>query len=345
MKIAPKAVREFLAAPAKGYNGVLFYGPDAGLVRERMQLVAKALLGPQADPLSRTELSEDQLKGDPARLSDELCSSSFFGGGERKVIILRDAGDKSAKAIAGAIEVGFGDNYLIVCADELAPRSALRQMFEGQERLGAVACYKDEAMDLQSVIRGKFEAVGVNVSRDAMAYLQQHLGNDRYVTNSELDKILLYLGNDKQLSLEVAEELVGHNRDVTLDGLAMEAASGNARAVEDLLIQALREGVQPIQLLRAGQRYFQKLFTAREAMDGGKGAEQVVASLKPPLFFRHVPVFTRHLQEWPQSRIIFALNIFSSAELAVKQSAASPALITQKAFTEVTLRASRLRAA
>jgi DNA polymerase III subunit delta len=216
MKIAPKSAREFLQKPDKNTVGVLFYGPDAGLVRERMQQVAAVILGKDGDPFGRMELGEDQLKNDPARLSDELCAMSLLGG--RRVILVRDVGDKATKAVEGALERADGSNYLVVCADELGPRSSLRQLFEGHDKLAALACYKDEAVDLQTVIRQRLETAGIHCAREAFTYLTQHLGNDRYVTYSELDKVILYLGDEKQLSLEVAQELVGHNKEVQLDG-------------------------------------------------------------------------------------------------------------------------------
>lgn len=336
MKIAAKAVREFLLQPDKGCAGVLFYGPDGGLVRERMQQAAAFITGPAPDPFARVELSEDALKHDPAQLADALGAMSLLGG--RCVVIVRGESDKLGKMVEAALGVADGQHYLIVCAEELGPRSALRQLFEGHARLAAVPCYKDEAMDLGTVIRQKLEAAGIHCSRDAMAYLQQHLGNDRYVTYGELEKIILYLGEERTLTLETAQALVGHHKDMSFEGLSMELAAGAGAGVEALLSQALREGAQPVALLRSAQKYFQKLYGAREAMDGGKPADAVVAALRPPLFFRLVPVFTRQLQDWPRPALAGALGVLAAAELAVKQAGVSPALVLRKAYLDVLAR-------
>jgi DNA polymerase-3 subunit delta len=331
MKIVPKQARDFLRQPDRPYAGVLIYGPDAGQVRERANAIAAFILSGENDPFARVELTDDQLKKDPALLADEVSAMSLMGG--RRAIVVRDAGDRVVKAVESALEGPAGNNYLIVCAAELNPRSALRQLFEAHPKLAALACYKDEAMDIQAVVRQKLE--GVNVSRDAMAHLTQHLGNDRAVTTSELDKILLFLGDEKTLTLEMAEALVAHNRDIALDQLCMDMAGGNAPAVASQLAQAFREGVQPIALLRASQRYFQRLYSVKEAVAAGTPLEQAVSSLRPPLFFRAVQPFTRHAQGWSLERVVRALEVLRKAEASVKQTGAAPALLVDRAFMEI----------
>ncbi len=333
MKIMPKQARDFLRQPDKPYAGVLLYGPDAGQVRERMNAIAALILGNDADPFARVELTDEQLKKDPALLADELSALTLMGG--RRAVIVRDGSDKIAKAVEGALEGPAGNSYLIVCAGELTPRSPLRQLFEAEPKLAAVACYKDEAIDLQAIVRQKFEAAGIRCDRDAMTYLTQHLGNDRGVTNSELDKIILYLGDEKQLTPEVAEDLVAHNRDTALDGLCMDMAGGNAPAVALQMNQALREGMPPIVLLRASQRYFQRLYSVKEAMARGTPLDQAVSALKPPLFFRAMQPFTRHAQAWSVEKVVRALEVLRKAELAVKQTGSAPALLIDRAFMEV----------
>jgi len=332
MKIAPRAIREFLQQPDKGCAGVLIYGPDAGLVHERMQAIAAKIL-PAGDTFGRMELTEDQVKNDPALLADELAAFSLMGG--RRVVVVRDAGDKIAKAMEAALAAADGSNYLVLCAGELGPRSTLRALFESAKQFAALPCYRDEAMDVQALIRRRFDETGIMCGREAMAYLTEHLGNDRGVTMSELDKIILYLGGERTLSLQSAEALVGHNRDITLDAICMDIASGNAAAMESQLTQSFREGVQPIALLRALQRHFQRLYMLRGLMREGKSAADAVASLRPPVFFRHVPTLAGQADAWPEARLMRALERLVKAELACKQMPVDPVLLAYRACAEI----------
>lgn len=342
MKLTGKTAKDFLQQPDKGCVGVLIYGPDAGLMRERMQAIAAKILPPD-DPFGRVELTEEQLKNDPALLADELAAFSLTGG--RRMVLVRDAGDKASKTVEAALTRADGTNYLVVCAGELGPRSTLRQLFESGAKLAALPCYRDEAMDIQAVMRRTFDAAGIACGRDVMTYLMQHLGNDRGVTQSELDKIVLYLGEERNLSLEAAENLVGQNRDVTLDALCMEIASGNATAADALLGQSLREGVAVIALLRAVQRHLHRLYQLRGIMRGGQSAEAAVAALKPPVFFRYVQSFARQAESWPQAVLLEALELAAAAEQACKQTPLPQALLVQKLCADLLLLKSGSRTA
>ena len=71
MKIAPRQVERFLRAPDPKTPVVLVYGPDEGLVRERVDLLIKSVLDDPGDPFRSSDLSADLIKSDPAALLDE----------------------------------------------------------------------------------------------------------------------------------------------------------------------------------------------------------------------------------------------------------------------------------
>src|SRR6266567_222794 len=100
MKIGTRETGLFLKQPDKQSQAVLLYGPDSGLVRERSRIIASTILGKDADPLNRIELSGAQLKNDPALLMDELNSMSLMGG--RRIVILRDPAEKIEPVIKSA---------------------------------------------------------------------------------------------------------------------------------------------------------------------------------------------------------------------------------------------------
>jgi DNA polymerase-3 subunit delta len=50
MIVKPQGVERFLAKPPAGLRAVLFYGPDAGLVRERAERAARSVCEDLKDP-------------------------------------------------------------------------------------------------------------------------------------------------------------------------------------------------------------------------------------------------------------------------------------------------------
>ena len=94
VKLAAARVAAFLRRPDPEIRAVLFYGPDAGLVRERADAVARTVCPDLRDPFRVAELTAAALAADPARLADEAAQISLMGGS--RVVRVREAGDALA---------------------------------------------------------------------------------------------------------------------------------------------------------------------------------------------------------------------------------------------------------
>lgn len=317
MKIAVKAVAGFLARPDSGVVAALFYGPDSGMARERSQTITRILLGENPDPLAILDVSEAKLLADPAFLADELAGYSFLA--DRRVILIRDAGDKLTKILEAVSGSMRSDVYIIVLSGELGPRSSLRAWFEKAPHAAAVACYHDEARDVGDLIRETFSRANIAVGSEVVTYLLSQLGNDRYVTRQELEKIITYVGDEAILTLQAARLLTNYNQETDLDEAINALADKNLPALDRALTQLVKEGVQPIQYLRALSRYFQRLY-AIKLQAKHSNVDAVIAALRPPVFFKQVPILARHAKQWQLDGIAKALELITAAELACKTS-------------------------
>src|SRR3954447_3690951 len=145
MKLAAARVAAFLRQPDPAIRAVLFYGPDAGLVRERADAVARTVCTDLRDPFRVAELTASALAADPALLADEAAQIRLMGG--RRVVRVREAGDALAQlcgrflANAPIPAKKLGDALVIVEAGDLPGRSALRRVFDDAPDAVAIGCY------------------------------------------------------------------------------------------------------------------------------------------------------------------------------------------------------------
>lgn len=318
MKIAPKAAESFLVNPGGQCRAVLVYGPDSGLIRERVLRIKTNILAGNDDPFAFVELEESTVSGDPARLADELSAMSLMGG--KRLIYIRDGGDKLTKIIEGVTSLFHDSVFLMVAGDDLPSRSSLRAFFDKDSSCASLACYKDDARDVQSVIRKKLSEAGIACDQDTMEYLAGQLGNDRYVTYQELEKIILFAGDSKRINLEETQALVDYNRDSDLDDVVVAVADKNLAELDAMLTVHRREGSQPVAYLRTLMRYFNRLYYIRAKMATGENLEEIIRSLRPPVFFKQAPALTRHARHWETHQIVKALRLLLEAELACKTS-------------------------
>src|SRR5215510_12704025 len=91
-------VDRFIAKPDPTQPIMLVFGPDAGLVRERVDALVRALVDDPGDPFALARIEGDELAGNPARLVEEAHTVPLFGG--RRAVLVR-AGSRN---IGPAIE-------------------------------------------------------------------------------------------------------------------------------------------------------------------------------------------------------------------------------------------------
>ena len=63
----------------------LVYGPDRGLVQERVKLIREAVFGAEFDPMNHVRFTADEIEADPTRLVDEVLRGLSLMGGPRLV--------------------------------------------------------------------------------------------------------------------------------------------------------------------------------------------------------------------------------------------------------------------
>ena len=76
-------IESFVARPDPSRAVVLVFGPDAGLVSERVDAIMRASVDDPADPFSLVRLDGDTLASDPARLVDEARPCRCSAGAAR----------------------------------------------------------------------------------------------------------------------------------------------------------------------------------------------------------------------------------------------------------------------
>src|SRR5260370_26779736 len=73
-------VDAFVARPDPARRVVLVFGPDAGLVGERVRAIVAASVDDPNDPFALARLEGEELTPEPSRLTEEALTMPPFGG-------------------------------------------------------------------------------------------------------------------------------------------------------------------------------------------------------------------------------------------------------------------------
>jgi DNA polymerase-3 subunit delta len=317
VKLSAGQIDGFLRRPDPQIRAVLLYGPDAGLVRERADMLGRAICPELHDPFRVAELTGAVLAADPARLVDEAAQISLMGG--RRVIRLRETGDALAPLFTRFLADSAGDGLVIVEAGDLPGRSALRRAFDEAPRGAAIGCYPDSGRDLAAVIRETFATRHIAASRDAIEFLVGHLGGDRLLTRSELEKLTLYAGDGGRIDLADAQAVVSDSAALSLDDAVLAAAEGDAAGLDRALARVFQEGESAVTIIRALLRHMQRLHVLSAQLGSGASIDTVVRSARPPIFFKQQDSYRRQLTRWNEARLRDALDRLAAAEFRMKQ--------------------------
>jgi len=292
-------------------------------VRERSNLLAKTVLDDLSDPFRLTDLSDSDLKSDPARLADEAAAISMLGG--RRIVRVRNAGDALSKLFKSFLNAPAGDALIVLEGGDLTPRSSLRKILEAAPNGAAIPCYADDARTLERVIEERLGNARLRPEPDALAYLTGHLGSDRGVTLQELDKLILYMGADPTESdrqtpvrLEDVAACIGDTGAARIDDIVDAAATGDFRALDTALAKAAEADTTPIAILIAVTRHVQKLHLVIGRMDAGSDRDAAMKALRPPVHFKRAASMKRQCSLWDRSRLQRAMDLLGEADRQCK---------------------------
>src|ERR1039458_7921896 len=183
-------VDRFIAKPDPAQPIVLVFGPDAGLVRERVDALVRAAVDDPNDPFAFVRIEGEELSANPSRLVEEAHTIPLFGG--RRAVLVKAGSRNISSALEPVLAAASNDWSGI-----LKKTAPLRTMCEKAKVAAAVPCYSDRAGDLARLIDDEMRAAKLTLAPDARDALTALLGGDRVASRSGPRKLRRYATDQK----------------------------------------------------------------------------------------------------------------------------------------------------
>lgn len=307
-------------------NAVLIYGPDAGLVDE---FCDKALEKLEIEKDNLLVLDANELCEKQDLLFAESCSPSMFGG--RKAVLISRAGDSDTKIISELVNSPSLCATVIVSAGDLRVGS-LRRLFEDGSNLATIACYTDDAKTLEALIHKELSAQsGIRqITPDAMSYMLSHMGGDRGITRSFLQKIAIYVSDKHVVDLEDVEKCLPDTSATSADDYMYSLTAGHMSQTMVALDKLIYAGADANMLVRMLYNHFTKLLTA------------VVDGQLPRLFWKVADKFNTATKIWPEEEIVNVLSKLNNLEKLCRTSGMQPEILIRDFSLKLSVRAAKL---
>ena len=296
---------------------VLLYGSDAGLVTERAARWPRS--SPSATiPRARSFVSTMRTWRTTPAASASSCRRRPCSAGARSCAP-RPAGGSGPARSSRWWRAASWRATLIVEAGSLRPDDALRALFEKSPAAAAVACFPDEARDLDAVIREVFAPPRCRSRRRPSGCWWRGSAptarcRGRRWTSSRSTRTAR-----ARIEESDVEAAVGDAAELALDRIVMAAgARAGLPAALAECDRSVAAGESPQGIIAALQRHFLRLHRMRGALDGGRSMDEVVRTLRPPPHFKQRDALEQQCRGWSMHKLNAALARIAEAAKAAR---------------------------
>lgn len=320
MKLAASRARAFCARPDTAKCGALIYGTDASLVALARQELVRALTA--GDDLRLTRLDPTQAARDPAGIDAALRARGFFG--ERPVVLIEGAGEAMARPLADILpQIRTDDAFLLLSAGSLPARSALRKLFEADDRLVALAFHGGplERNELEDMLSDA--GLTARLSPDAIADLAAAAeAMDRGALVQALEKIAVYtLDRETELDASDLRSLLPEAVETDLDRLLFAVAAGRVEQVGPLITRLSASGLAPVTMLISLVRHFRILLGLATAPDG---TDRALSRLRPPVYGPRRDALAAQARAWNAAQLESAMRLLFQTDRQLRSPGSRP---------------------
>jgi DNA polymerase-3 subunit delta len=296
----------------KNTNYYLFYGSNLGLIEETISKIFKPIFSKNIVYHDETEIlnNTDQFK-------EAIFNKSFFEND--KFIIINRASNKILDLIKEIIESQIEDIKIIIKAGVLEKKSKLRSYFEKEKNVVATPFYEDNYQSLSLIIQNFLRVEKINISNENINLIIERSKGNRTNIYNELEKISSYLRSKKNINLQDLLKLTNLAEDYNVSELVEQCLSKNVKKTVNILNENNQNTDENILILRSFLGKLKRLKILKINLENTRNIDEVIASAKPPIFWKEKNLVKQQLNNWSLKDIKFLLNTVNDLELIIKK--------------------------
>lgn len=305
-------IDKYLKKPDLAIKAFVVYGTNDGLLNETVKKLILTVSKDLYDPFCVVYFNGADVNADISSLFAEYSSQSLMGG--RRVIVVKDADNNLTKHIKSMLDASKTDTLIILSSTSLNKKSSLVSLAEDRDDMGLIVCYEDRDEDIFSTARSMFIENGFTISNEALQLLCSRLSNDRKTNLGEIEKLITFMGDKKNISPEDIFNCISDQSSSSGDDVCYFAASGYTEKALKAFRKLINEGNEPIAIVRSLSYHFYKLLTIKAWMEKGETLDKAMFKLVPRVIFFRESSFKKQVSIWPKERIFAVMELLYKCE-------------------------------
>jgi len=259
-----------------------------------------------------------------------------FLGGTKLVIVrnLHDAipKDEGAQSLIDYCSNPIAGTCLVITADKIDRK---RKIYKALTKVkGAVACEAPKENVLVTWIRDKAKNQGYSMSTNAARALVNRVGAHPGVLVQELNKTLIYVGKNKEVSEKEVQEVVGETRLETIFSLTDALKNKNPHKALELLNNQLDHGEEPIKIMGMIAWQFRVIWEVKNYQQRNIPSNQIAKTMGVNPFM--VEKTLQYTKNFSCQQLRSAYLQLIRADRSLKSTSQDPIFVMQTLILELT---------
>ena len=163
--------------------------------------------------------------------------------------------------------------------------------------------YKDTSITLADIAKKFFNNYKISISSETINLLVSRCNGDRGHLKSELDKILIYMHDKKNINLEEIHKLTNLAENFSINELVDTSLLKNSQKTSEIINESNYKSEDGILILRTFLQKTKRLLNLYEKQNEHINFDTLINDYKPPIFWKDKPIVKRQLENWSKPRI------------------------------------------
>ena len=319
MKISPDIYLNNLRTNFENINIIFLYGTNIGLIELLYKKTSKLIGIDDSDPFCVSRIDGEEFKNNPSVLLDNINTINMFS--QRRFIYLDLVHVSLTKNIENIIlqAVRKNDNdYLLLIKAGVLKQSTFLKFFQNTNNSILVPCYEEKSEAIYSRIYNLFSKHKLNFKSNFIEDLTIKFNSDSLTNKMEIEKLDVFLTNNKDVTEEMILKLISRNEDINLNKVVEYCTNGNVSEALMYFENIYENQGTSISLIRMFVNHFKLIEKILLLFETKKNLNIVIENMRPPIFFRKKEFVIFQCKVWNLKLIKIMLYRLIELELKCK---------------------------
>ena len=319
MKTDPSLYENNLKKRLKNINIIFLYGTNIGLVDLLYKKTLEILQVDINDPFSVSKIDGDEFKDNPSLLYDNMNTINIFS--DKRYILLNlmhiSINNSLEKIILETVKKENNNYLLLIKAANLKINSFIKY-FQNINNAILVPCYEEKVNTIHHKLTDLFNKHKINFEEDFIKNIILKLSTNSLTNEMEIEKLDIFLTNNKDVTKEMIFTVVSRNNDISLNKVVENCSNGNPREALTIFENIYENQTTSITLIRMFVNHFKLIEKILLLFENNKDLNNVIETIKPPIFFKKKEFVIFQCKVWNLKLINIMLTRLIKLELKCK---------------------------